>query len=911
MKPSRLLPIALLWAVSLSLVACNRAEPPPDDPGPIAEATPRADYPIDAPSTRLPASVSPRAYDLKLKIDPRSTRFEGTARIEVDIAQPLNYFWIHGKTLTVTGAQAELADGRRIDLTWEQVLPTGTAKVSASEPLPATQATLTFHYNAPFNTSLEGLYKVQQGEDSYAFTQFQSTSARLAFPAFDEPAFKAPFDIQLTVPSVFTAVSSAPESATVENGDGSKTITFASTPPLPTYLVAFAVGPFDVVEWQPIPAGEYRSAPVPLRGITTRGKGDQIRYALENTADIFLAMEQYFDIAYPFAKLDLIAVPDFAAGAMENVGAITYREQLLLLDKDASVSQKRGFFITHAHELSHQWFGNLVTPEWWDDIWLNEAFATWNAYVILDQLYPDEGYREALSNGSSYVMNSDSLASARPIREPIERHQDIGSAFNDITYLKGGGVLDMFEAFLSADRFREGIRRYMKQFAFGNTTAGDFIGAIAEANPQVDSAKLKAAFSSFISQPGLPMLQADLNCGSDGPRLDISQQRYLPAGSTGDTAQTWVVPACVDTLQDGSSGTQCFLLDEQTQSLPLTSVEGCPDALLPNAGGAGYYRWSLPPGQWAALMERFDSLNSREQISVANSLSAALNSGELALPAYLDAVGPITHADSWRVALAPRGDLYKLKEHVLSGADREALMARMRQWYRPVLEDLDALDEPAPDQKQFRMLVLSTLGLGAEDPEIHRQLARQGEMLTGFGSDRELKLDALDPNLRYISLIAGVEAHGRPFAELLWEHFLRSDDALFRGFLLGAMARSTEPEFAALMRARILAPELRDNEIYDIFGAQMAEEANRDALLEWTRNNLDAVLARIATWRQGQLPEQFEDFCSEADATRVKAMFEPIIDELESGPRYLANALETIRLCAAFARLHRPEDNKT
>ena len=659
------------------------------------------------------------------------------------------------------------------------------------------------------------------------------------------------------------------------------------------------------------PAGEYRTAPIPLRGITTRGKGDQIRYALENTAEIFLAMEQYFDIAYPYAKLDLIAVPDFAAGAMENVGAITYREQLLLLDENASVSQKRGFFITHAHELSHQWFGNLVTPEWWDDIWLNEAFATWNAYVILDQLYPEQGYREALGNGSSYVMNSDSLASARPIREPIERHQDIGSAFNDITYLKGGGVLNMFEAFLGADRFREGIRRYMKQFAFGNTTAEDFIGAIAEANPQVDSAKLKAAFSSFISQPGLPMLQTQLSCGNDGPSLRMSQQRYLPAGSTGDTAETWVVPACVDIWEVGNSSTQCFLLSEQTQSLALTSVAGCPDALLPNAGGAGYYRWSLPPGQWAALMERFESLNSREQISVANSLSAALNSGELPLPAYLDAVGPITHADSWRVALAPRGDLYKLKEHVLSGADREALMARMRQWYRPVLEELDALKALDPDQKQFRMLLLSTLGLGAEDPEIHQQLTRQGETLTGFGGDRELRLDSLDPNLRYISLIAGVEAHGRPFAELLWEHFLRSDDALFRGFLLGAMARSTEPEFAALMRARILAPELRDNEIYDIFGAQMTEEANRDALLDWTRDNLDAVLARIATWRQGQLPEQFEDFCSQADAARVKAMFEPIIDELESGPRYLANALETIRLCAAFARLHRPEDNKT
>ncbi|MBN7796787.1 M1 family metallopeptidase [Parahaliea mediterranea] len=906
MKPSRLLSRALLSLCCIALLqACGREPSPASQAEPGRAAAPLADaapYPAKPPSARLPEGVTPRHYALELSIDPRRERFQGTVRIDVSLGE-VDYLWMHGNGLEVTAARALLADGESLELRWEQALPTGTARVSGLESAGATEATLEFEYSAPFNTNLEGLYKVASGGESYAFTQFEATSARLAFPSFDEPAFKVPFDIQLTVPAGHSAITNTPETSVTDNGDGTKTITYATTKPLPTYLIAFAVGPFDVVEWDAIPAGDYRDAPLPLRGITTRGKGEQIHFALDNTAAIVEEMERYFDTAYPYAKLDIIAVPDFSAGAMENAGAITYREQLILLDESAPVSQKRGFFVTHAHELAHHWFGNLVTPVWWDDIWLNESFATWNAYIILDRLYPNEHYRESLLSSASNVMTNDSLASARQIREPITRHEDIGSAFNGITYQKGGGVLSMFEAFLGQDNFRDGIRHYMKAFAFGNTTAHDFIGAIAAANPQVDSQDLQAAFRSFIEQPGLPVLKTALSCTDQGPQLDISQQRYLPAGSAGSTAQQWIVPACVSAMTDGETQSQCFLLKEASEKVALVG-ERCPDAVLPNTGGASYYRWSLPPEQWQALLERFDELDTNEQISVANSLSAALNDGSLSLADYLDAVAPVTRSSSWRVAIAPRADLYKLKNHVLDGADREALQARMRDWYRPVLAELEALPEPSPDQRQFRMLMMSTLALGAADEEVHARLAADGAALTGFGDDGELHLDAIDPNLRYIALLAGIEAHGKPFADLLWRHFLASDNALLREYLLGAMAWSTDPEVAAAMRGRILSPELRDNEIFDIFSSQMAHAETRDAVFAWTADNLEAVLGRVDSWRKGQLPSNFDDFCSEEDAAKVEATFAPIIDSLESGPRYLANTLETIRLCAAFATLH-------
>jgi Peptidase family M1 domain/ERAP1-like C-terminal domain/Peptidase M1 N-terminal domain len=859
------------------------------------------------PSARLPEGVAPTHYRIHLDIDPRKERFSGSVSIAIELSAPSTFLWLHGLDLDVTSAIAITDQGERIELRWEQASSTGVAKVSADAPIPAGKASLQFDYTAPFNNSLEGLYKVEQGDDAYAYTQFESTSARLAFPSFDEPGFKVPFDISLSVPIEHLAITNSPQTSEVAGPDGRKTLEFATTKPLPTYLIAFAVGPFDVLEWEAIPRSNLRDRPVPMRGITTRGKAGEIRYALENTAFILAGLEEYFDTPYPYAKLDIIAVPDFSAGAMENAGAITYREQLILLDENASVNQKRSFFGTHTHELAHQWFGNLVTPVWWDDIWLNESFATWNSYIVLDKLYPEENYRETLKNRSSGVMRNDSLASARQIREPIERHEDIGSAFNGITYLKGGGVLSMFESFLGTDQFREGIRQYMKTFAWGNTTADDFISAIADANPQVEGEDLRAAFFSYIEQPGLPIISTSLHCDENGAQLNLSQRRYLPAGSDGSTDQTWTIPVCMSSLEADQSSSQCFLLKEKTQTVKLNS-ETCPQAILPNTGGSSYYRWSLPPQQWQSLLAKFEQLDTGEQISVANSLSAALNDGSMNLQDYLAAVPVITRSNSWRVAMAPRADLYKIKEFLADDDERLELEAKLRQWYQPQLDRLEAISERRPQDDQFHRLVMSTLALGAHDPNTRATLDAASVAFTGYGGDEQLRDDAVDPNLRLIALLVGVEEHGKPFVDLLWRHFQASDNALLKQHLLIAMADSTDPVVAGQMRDRILSPELKDNEIFSIFGSQMSRKENRQAMWDWSQENMWAILERIPAWRKGQIPARFTGFCSREQANDIENFFSPIIETLSSGPRYLANSLETIRLCAAFVDLHgRPE----
>jgi alanyl aminopeptidase len=861
--------------------------------------------PPDAiPTGRLPEGAAPLHYRLNLNIDPREADFSGHVEIDIKLDRPTQGLWLHGNRIEVSQAFATVAGGDPIDIDYQQVADVGVARLEFSETLPAGTATLVFHYTAPFNTSLEGLYRIDNGGNSYAYTQFESTSARLAFPAFDEPAYKVGFDISLTIPEQFVGITNTPLLEEKVLGDGNKHLRFAATKPLPTYLIAFAVGPFDVVEWQPVAASELRAEPIPLRGVTTQGKGEQIRFALENTEKILLGLEDYFATPYPYAKLDIIAVPDFAAGAMENAGAITYREQLLLMDENSPVRQRRAYFGVHAHELAHQWFGNLVTPVWWDDIWLNESFATWNATAVLHNLFPEENYRDSLHARASAVMRQDSLASARQIREPILRHEDIGSAFNGITYQKGGAVLNMFESFIGEENFRNGIRSYMQLHAWGNTTADDFINAIADANPQIDGDDLRQAFRSYIEQPGLPLVKAELICSDQAIELEMSQQRYLPTGSTGSIDETWTIPACVTMKVDGAVIDRCFLVKDQSQRVN-PGIESCPDYILPNAHGASYYRWSLPADQWQDLLEVMGTLDTAEQISVAGSLSAALNANELSIDEFLSSVPTIAQADSWRVATAPLADIRKIMDFVATAEDRKALQAQLVEWYQPRLDELNRLTQPSSDQIQFQAVLQGVLALTAKDEALRLELRDQAIAYAGYEGDSKIHEEAVDANQLDTALLVAVDELGKPYVDLLWEHFLNSTDMTQRQSLLGAMAYSAEPEVAATMRDRILSPELKSNEIYYIIGAQTGRAESRDDLWLWIQQNMDPLLALIPIWRQGGLIRFVGTFCSEEKAAELEAVFNPFIRELGSGPRTLANTTEGIRLCAAFADAHK------
>ncbi len=862
------------------------------------------------PLGRLPGAVVPQHYKLELSIDPRQSVFTGRAQIEVDIARPLESIWIHGNQLQVNSAVLRQDEQTELKLQYEQMTPLGLARLRPRQndlQLAAGSALLVIDYQADFNDSLEGLYKVTSGGDEYAFTQFEATSARLAFPGFDEPAFKVPFDISLTVPQGHSAISNTPVVEQTELDDGLQQLRFATSEPLPTYLLAFAVGPFDVVEWDDLPANDVRAQAVPLRGIAVRGKGEQLAYALRHTNEIITALEDYFQIPYPYAKLDIIAVPDFSAGAMENAAAITYREQLLLLDDEATARRKFAYASVHAHELAHHWFGNLVTPVWWDDIWLNEAFATWMAAVTLDRIDPDAGYRRSLLQRALGAMQVDSLSSVRQIRQPIASDHDIASAFDAITYSKGGGVLAMFERYLGAETFRRGIQDYLQQYAWGNASADDFISAIAARAPSGEMALTGQAFRSFLTQPGVPLLQLEPVCDETSVSLQLQQSRYLPLGSQGERNQLWQLPVCIRYGQaDGSSESQCQLLTSTLESMLLPDQQ-CPAWIMPNADGAGYYRFNLPAAQWDQLLADDVGLTTREKLVLADSFKAALQAGEVDLTTLLAQLPRFINAAEPEVAGSLLDTVAEFYRQHADDAQQAVLRDTLVPLYQKRLQQLGLQTLSDRNQASLQSELAEQLVLLLDEQKLGSELARMGLAYTGSNESDRNPLAETNLDLISTAIAAAVRNRGDNYLRYLQQQVLASDDAIYRQRLLAAMGRANDPAQQPLLMQTVLHEKIRDNEIYYLLGPQFSQPETRAQAWQWLQQNLDAVLQRIPVWRKGRVAQLAGDFCSSERAAEVEDFFTARSENLQGGPRALANTLESIQLCAARKEHFQPQ----
>ncbi|MDT8409403.1 MAG: M1 family aminopeptidase [Wenzhouxiangellaceae bacterium] len=849
------------------------------------------------PVGQLGSAVVPRRYVLDLTIVPARERFSGRVAILVDIREASNRIWLHGKRLNVGEAWLEQG-GARIDAEYTQADDTGIARLDLAAVPETGQATLHFVYEAAFDQALEGLYKVIEEDRAYAFTQFEATSARLAFPGFDEPVFKTPFEIHVTAPADEEVITSTAEISSSPVDGGLVRRSYEVTPPLPTYLIAFAVGPLDVVEWEAVPANEIRDWPLPLRGVAAAGKGDQLDFALENTARLVHVLERYFDYAMPYPKLDIIAVPDFAAGAMENAGAITYREQLLLLDEDDSVARQRAYASVHGHELAHQWFGNLVTPKWWDDIWLNESFATWMAARAAHEAFPDLGFEDQILGRAIGVMSADALETTRQVRQAIDSNHDIANAFDGITYSKGGAVLSMFEAWVGEDEFRDGVRLHMQRFAHGVADYKDFLTSLADGAGRPE---LVDAFSSFLFQPGVPLIAAELSCNDARPELRVSQSRYLPLGSNASRDHSWELPLCVRFGNAESSQRHCTLLD-QVESVIDLPTDTCPAWVMPNADGKGYYRFSLDDAGWAALVSNLGRLNDAESRMLLDSVSAAYRSGDMSTEALLEVAEMLAAVDDREVATAPIGDLNFMYERLAeTEAARAGIAAMLRDLYAQRLEALGlaAREGDSTDDSLLRATLASLLS----DEGRHEPLRQALNTLADdYLEDLDIAADRLDPGLVGTALTVAVQMREREFADALFARALESSDSTFRGRALAALGASEDPEIGAMLRRHIGDPRLRDNEAISIVFAQVGNEARREAIWEWARDesNLQLLLKRIPTWRKGSIVALGSGFCSAERADEVKATFEDRVQDLEGGPRSLAQTLERIHLCAAL-----------
>ena len=856
----------------------------------------------DVPLGQLPAEVQPLAYQLELTIIPELEEFSGKTTIDLDISSPRNHFYLHGKNIKAEKVQISDATSTYSGQ-YEQVDATGIVKISGPNPMSG-NIRLTIEYSAPFNQALEGLYKVSESGNDYAFTQFEAISARLAFPGFDEPGFKTPFTTTLIVPENHVAISNTPVVSS-EIIDGMKHVHFAPTKPLPTYLIAFAVGDFDVVEAPDLPATDVRDRPLPLRGIAVKGKGKQLGYALEGTNAIVTALESYFGTPYPWAKLDILAVPDFSAGAMENAGAITYRESLLLFDDSVTPERRRMYKRVHAHELAHQWFGDLVTPVWWNDIWLNEAFATWMAFVSLDMAEPEANFRRDLLSRGLGVMTSDSLVSARQIRQPILSNDDIATAFDGITYSKGGAVLSMFENFLGRDDFRQGVRNYMDEFQYGAATADDFIRHLAAASTEQESEAVVSAFNSFLEQPGLPLVEIASQCGDESTSIHLQQSRYFPVGSDGDRNQQWNIPVCLRLGYADESIKTCLLLTDKEQTFEL--AQACPDFIVPNADSAGYYRFTMNQQDWSNLLANSDKQNTNEMLAMLGSLGGAFNSGDLDVATLMSIAPQLIANPNWQVATAPMKQMNFMYNNMASKGQKQFLEQRFTEYYAEKLSatGLDATENR--DQAKLQTTLVQFMAKTAKQPELRSELVRIARAYTGYETDGKIHSDTANPIIIGTALIVAVDELGDDFVDHLYQIAIGSTDAVVRYRALSAIGSTKNPTKAAEIRELVLSPELRDNEIFTVIYPQVMMPETRAATWDWFQQNMDRILPRVPEDSWGQMTFVGDAFCNTEKQAEVEAFFAERIESLTGGPRSLAQTLETIALCTAKVEQHKTE----
>lgn len=860
------------------------------------------------PHGRLPRWAMPQSYQLAFKVDPRQKDFSGTTVIKLKLTKATDHIWLHGSDLDVSGVTVTDAAGKAASAKYVAVAPKeGVSRIDFGHTLKPQELSVRIVYTAPLNQQLQGLYKVSHEGQPYAMTQMEPISARYAFPGFDEPDFKTPFDISLTIPDDEKAVANTKEVSSKPAGDGWKTLTFSQTKPLPTYLVAFGVGPWDIVAGPDISPDAYRAEPLRLRGVAAKGEGHRMKHVLSETPSIIHALEDYYGFGYPWDKLDLLAAPDFAAGAMENPGLVTFRDWLLLLDPDSPANYVRGSFNVTAHELAHQWTGDTVTTAWWNDIWLNEAFATWMQQKVTMKVHPE--YRADLDRitGAQRAMDNDSLVSARKIRQPITGNGDIMTAFDGITYQKGASVLGMFENYVTPAVFQKGMRAYIQAHKFGNATADDLVDSIATAADK--GADFKAAFKSFLNQSGVPYVQTKLERKDGKTVLQLSQSRYLPVGSTGDSARVWGVPVCVRYGTADGSKVSCQMLDKVQGSMVLAGAS-TPTWVMPNAGAQGYYRFGMTKAGLASLGKQIGGLADTEQLAYADAVDASFRHGDIDAGDALAALKPLASSHTDQVATAPLDTFGWIWSNL---ANTDAERARLTVWatsaYLPRLEALGyhRKDGEADGDSLMRSRLASFLGLDVKLPAVRAELLKQGDAALKPKADGRLDLAAADPDLLGAALGVAVQQHGKTAVDALIAEIPKTSDPASRNAMLAGLSAVETPALAEEVRNFALSKDVKVGEMAALFRGARDTEAQRDDLWTWSVAHYDQIVARTGSFAGGRLPGMMGGGgCSQGEADRLEAFFKPRLGQVSGAARGLAQTSESTLLCSALKQTQDP-----
>ena len=849
----------------------------------------------------LPETARPSKYRIKLQPDLKNFTFDGEQSVDLLILEATSTIVLNSIDLEISNTTLH-ANGTT--LTSKSVTidkDAETATLDFGETIQPGDARLEMVFTGGLNDKLMGFYRSeypsQDGETRYlATTQFEPTDARRAFPCWDEPAKKATFEVTLVFSDEYQAVSNTPVVEEAFPGPGLKSVRFAETPIMSTYLLVFIVGNLTSIE--------ERAAGGTTVGVwTTPGKEDQASFALDTSVKLLSYFNEYFGIPYPLPKLDHIAIPDFAAGAMENWGAVTYRETALLVDPDnSSAGTRQRVAEVIAHEMAHMWFGDLVTMEWWDDLWLNESFASWMGNKAVDWLFPEwEMWTQFVNMDTNRALSLDGLKNSHPIEQAVKNPAEVSQLFDAISYSKGASVIRMLENFLGEESFRKGLNRYLSSHMYDNARTEDLWSAL-----ETESGRpVTAIMDSWVKQMGYPVLQVESDRTGGQTTLSVTQERFVYDRFLGDGEpdsdsdnEVWRVPV---SASQGSEESAVTVMDgRQTQ----IDVPGSGDGWVKlNPLQTGFFRVNYSTEDWQRLVPAIESLelHATDRLGVQNDAYALSRAGLLPVTQFLSLAQAYKNEDDASVWSDLASNLRDIEQLISDEAIHPAYQGFAREIFGPAARKIGW--EPKSGEGHLDALLRSTVLSQAgsyHDPDV---TAQASERFQKYLQDRE----TLAPNLRGVVFALAAQSGGKDVYDQIWGLEGETDLAEEKIRLLMSLTRFQRPELLNSTLADSLSAKVRSQDSITLVAGVAANPKGRDLAWEFVKDNWAEFDRRYGGGGFGlmRLVSICSHFNSQEKADEVDSFFAE--HPAPAAERTLRQALERVRLNIKWLEQNRQE----
>jgi aminopeptidase N len=826
---------------------------------------------------RLPRQAIPSHYDLVLTPNIRQRSYTGDETIQIQVLASttsitLNAVDIHFQQVFIS------AGGHRQTATVTVQPGKEMAVLTVGTELRRGPATIHIVFSGVLNNELRGFYLAREAGHSYAVTQFEPTDARRAFPCFDEPALKATFHVTLIAPKGNTAISNSAIVSDTPGPDADQhTIHFATSPRMSTYLLAFLVGDFACLRGG--------ADGIPIRVCAPPNQVQLGQFALTAAEHVLTFYDRYFGIEYPYGKLDLIAVPDFEAGAMENTAGITFRETDLLLDnRYAPDAYRKDVASVIAHEMAHQWFGDLVTMNWWNDIWLNEGFATWMSSKPVEAWKPEWKMQDEDARDTISALELDSVESTRPIRAPrAETSAQINQLFDGITYDKTAAVLRMLEAYVGPEGFRRAVHDYLSKYKYSNASAQDFWNTVTHATGK----PVNELMPTFVLQPGAPMVNVHTQCEGEVTAVSLSQRRYYFNRNLFDSGnpELWQIPVC---LKAPIGPAQCELLKQRRQTFHM---RGCSPWVFADAGARGYYWLAYSPSELTKIDANAErSLTPVERVGLLADERAMLYVGRINIGDDLTTLEHFASDMDPAVMDQVTGTLTAFGRHLVNSSDRNQFREWVRNLLRPAAHRLGWKPAAGEDleRSQMRAVVFRTLGETGHDPEVLTQAA---DLARAYMRDRA----AVDPSL--VGPVLTLAAIGGNSS--LYDQFLAQSQRAVspdeHDRYMYALANFTEPQLIERSLEYSLTPNVRKQDFVFFIGVLMRNPAAQERTWEFVKSHWTQVHAKLSTFAGGEIVEATSGFCSPSQRDDMLDFFR--VHPVRAATQSLKLTTNVINLC--------------